>query len=97
MRTGTVNAVVDSLLLVLFVPSLVSALVLFFVLPSGRHGGGPNVFLSVERSTWAAVHDYAGFLFIALVVLHLVLHYRYVRHLDRHLIGGPSGTTGEKG
>ena len=96
IRLGTVNAVVDTLLLVLFVPSLVSALVLFFVLPSGGRGGGLGVLLSVERSTWAAVHDYAGLLFIALMVLHLVLHYRYLRHLDRHL-AGPRGTTEEKG
>ena len=60
-------------------------LVLFFVLPSGGRGAG--TFLSVHRSIWASVHDYAGLLFIALLVLHLVLHYRYLRHLDRHIAG----------
>jgi hypothetical protein len=84
------NAVVDVALLVVFVPSLVSALVLFFVLPSGGGRGGA-AFLSIPRSTWATLHDYAGLLFIALLVLHLALHYRYLRHLDRHL--GRSGET----
>ncbi len=92
MRRGIVNAVVDAALLIVFVPSLVSALVLFFVLPSGGRGAG--TFLSVERSVWVTVHNYTGLLFIALLVLHLVLHYRYLRHLDRHL-AGPSGTRKE--
>jgi hypothetical protein len=93
MRRGTANAVVDTFLLIVFVPSLISALVLFIVLPSGggRDGG---TFLSVQRSTWATVHDYAGLLFIALLVLHLVLHYRYLRHLNRHL-AMPSGVQEE--
>jgi hypothetical protein len=94
MRRGIQNAVVDTLLLIVFVPSLVSALVLFFVLPSGGRGAG--TFLSVQRSTWATVHDYTGLLFIALLVLHLVLHYRYLRHLDWHL-AGPRGTSEGKG
>jgi hypothetical protein len=41
----------------------------------------------VQRSTWVTLHDYAGLLFIALLVLHLVLHYRYLRHLNRHIAG----------
>jgi hypothetical protein len=83
MRRGFANAVVDIALLVVFVPTIVSALALFFILPSGGRNAG--TFLSVPRSTWTTVHDYAGLLFIALLVLHLVLHYRYLRHLDRHL------------
>ncbi|HIH02795.1 MAG TPA: DUF4405 domain-containing protein [Methanoregulaceae archaeon] len=89
MRRGIQNAVVDTILLVVFVPSLV----LYFVLPSGGRGAG--TFLSVQRSTWATVHDYAGLLFIALLVLHLVLHYRYLRHLDRHLAGSRGTSEGE--
>jgi hypothetical protein len=84
MRRGSMNAVVDTAMLIVFVPSFVSALVLFLALPSGGGRGG-DTFLSVQRSTWATVHDYAGLLFIALLVLHLVLHYRYLRHLDRHI------------
>jgi hypothetical protein len=95
MRRGTVNAVVDAILGILFVPTLVSALVLFFALPSGRGGGGSGDFLSVERSVWVTVHDYTGLLFIALLIVHLVLHHRYLRHLDRHL-AGPGGASGGK-
>ncbi len=96
MRRGTVNAIVDTILLVLFVPSLISALVLFFVLPSGGRGGGSAVFLSVERSVWVTVHNYTGLLFIVLLIVHLALHYRYLRHLDRHLAGS-RGTSEGKG
>ncbi len=96
MRRGTVNAVVDTSLLVLFVPAAISALVLFFALPSGGGSGGSAVFLSVQRSTWLTVHNYTGLLFIALLILHLVLHYRYLRHLDRHLAGS-RGTSEGKG
>jgi hypothetical protein len=94
MRRGTMNAIVDTILGILFVPSLISALVLFFVLPSGGQGGESAVFLSVERSVWVTVHNYTGLLFIAFLIVHLVLHYRYLRHLDRHVAGSsrrPSG------
>ena len=91
MRAGTANAVVDTALLVVFVPTLLSSLVLFFVLPSGGGRGGAT-FLSVPRWSWETMHDYMGLLFIAVMVLHLVLHYRYLRHLNRHL-AGPRETT----
>ena len=96
MHRGTMNAVVDLALGILFVPSLVSALVLFFVLPSGGRSGGSGVFLSVGRSVWVTVHNYTGLLFIALLILPLVLHHRYLRHLNRHL-AGPRGTSEGKG
>jgi hypothetical protein len=94
MRRGTANAVVDIVLGILFVPSLISALVLFFALPSGGRDAG--TFLSVQRAVWVTVHNYTGLLFIALLIVHLALHYRYLRHLNRHLAGS-RGTTEGKG
>jgi hypothetical protein len=83
------NAIVDICALISFLPSLISGLVLFLVLPSGGggSGGGKGVldaveFLGLTRAVWKDLHNYSSLIFAALIIIHLVLHWRYFRTLS---------------
>lgn len=97
MQKRQINAIIDLALLVAFVVVALSSLVLFFVLPSGGPGwrGGTgaaslNLFLGVARSDWVDLHEIAGIIFIALMVVHTLLHIPYFRNIRRSLFPGKS-------
>jgi hypothetical protein len=87
MRKITVNAIVDIGCLVTFIPSLISGLVLYLVLPSGGgRGNSWSVFLNIPRSQWLNMHNYTSLIFAALIIIHLVLHWMYFRNIRRCFI-----------
>jgi hypothetical protein len=84
MRQITINALVDIGCLITFIPSLITGLVLYLFLPSGGgQGGGREVFLDLSRNQWVVLHDYVSFLFAALLIIHLLLHWKFFRHINR--------------
>jgi preprotein translocase subunit SecG len=91
MRLVTLNATVDLLALIVFIPSFITGAVLLWVLPSGGGGfqggaglvPGANIFLGLSRQTWINIHDVTSMLFTVFLVLHLILHWRYFRRIDR--------------
>ncbi len=92
MRKAAVNAVVDIVALIMFILSLVSGVILHVFLPSGGGGfrGGTgvittNVFLGIARNDWVDLHTYTSFIFTALVIVHLLLHWRYMKSVGRIL------------
>ena len=91
MRLVTLNATVDLLALIVFIPSFITGAVLLWVLPSGGGGflggaglaSGATIFLGLNRQVWVNIHDVTSMLFSVLLVLHLILHWRYFRRIDR--------------
>jgi len=86
MKRITINALVDIGGLVAFIPSLISGLVLYLVLPSG--GGRGNswaIYLGISRSQWLTMHDYTSLVFTALLIIHLLLHWKFFRHIRKCL------------
>jgi len=86
----SLNAAVDLLGLLSFIPVAISGIVIFFVFPNGGFQGGRNplyndIFLGISRNDWIAVHDYLGMAFILLMTVHILLHWRYFRHINRYL------------
>jgi hypothetical protein len=87
MRKITINALVDIGCLVTFIPSLISGIILYLVLPSGGgRGGGSGVYLGIARNNWLHMHNYTSLVFAALIIIHLVLHWRYLRSIRKCLI-----------
>lgn len=83
-RRSTLNAIIDILQLATFIPTLATGLVLYVVFPDGGYQGGQNAsyigqYLGLTRHEWLVFHDIASFAFASLVILHLVLHWRYYR------------------
>jgi len=86
MRRITINALIDIGCLITFVPSLVSGLVLFFVLPSGGGRGGSHaVYLGLFRDQWLTMHNYWSLAFSALIIIHLILHWMYFWNIRKCL------------
>ena len=86
MKRVTINAIVDIGCLITFIPSLITGLVLYLVLPSGGgRGNSWSLYLGITRSKWVTMHDYTSFAFTALLIIHLLLHWKFFRHAGRNL------------
>jgi hypothetical protein len=61
----------------------------FLFLPSGGYEGGRNpmygVTLLFDRHTWDDVHTWTGVLMIAAVVVHLAIHWQWVKMMGRRV------------
>lgn len=85
-----VNYAVDLVIAVGFLLTAVSGLVLFFA-GSGGYQGGRNPrylgeVLAVSRATWKTLHDWGGLAMVAGVLLHLVLHWKWMVCMTRNLL-----------
>jgi hypothetical protein len=87
MKRITINALVDIGCLITFIPSLVSGLVLYFVLPSGGgQGSGRVLFLGIARNQWVTMHNNSSLVFAALLIIHLILHWMFFRNIKKCLM-----------
>jgi hypothetical protein len=90
MKRITLNALVDIGCLITFIPSLITGLVLYLVLPEGggRGTGGGASYLGIVRTQWVTMHDYTSLAFAALLIIHLLLHWMYFRNIRKCLKPG---------
>jgi hypothetical protein len=82
-QQARLNFSLNGFLFVAFVLANLSGLVAWLVLPSGGYRGGRNPLynaslLGLTRSGWNDVHLWAGLAMIAVLVVHLALHWRWV-------------------
>ena len=83
MSKNRLNLVVDTLAYVVMLGLAATGLLLAYVLPpgtGGRHGGGRGAltFLGRSRHEWGDIHWYLAIALLVLVVLHIVLHWKWV-------------------
>ncbi len=82
MKRITINALVDIGCLITFIPSLITGLVLYLVLPSGGgRGNSYSLYLGITRTQWLNMHDYTSLVFAALLIIHLLLHWKFFRNI----------------
>jgi cytochrome b subunit of formate dehydrogenase len=90
-KTGKarINYFVDLIIAVGFLLTAVSGLVLFFAGSGGYQGGGNPHYLRqalfLSRWTWRALHDWGGIAMLGGVLLHLVLHWKWIVCMTRNL------------
>lgn len=58
-------------MVIAFIPTLLSGLMLFWFLPEGGRFSGQVVFMGLSRQVWITMHDRWGIIFSILVILHL--------------------------
>jgi cytochrome b subunit of formate dehydrogenase len=85
------NFSVDSIILVAFVLTAVSGILLWVVLPHGGFQGGRNALyyqrLVLSRAGWLALHEWAGLVVIGGVAIHFLLHWDWLVCMTRRLLG----------
>ena len=90
MRKSTQNYIVFIGLFVLGLIETVSGFILWFALPKGggyggRLGGGGAEFWSLSRHTWIDIHNWAAIAIVALIIIHLILHWKWVVCMTKRL------------
>jgi len=53
--------------------------------PGGAERPGPGAFLSVTRSDWIDIHDWAGVALLVIIGLHIVLHWRWIVQVTKRV------------
>jgi len=87
------NYIMFILLTVFSIIVTVSGFVLWLVLPRGQQGfrGGQSLltpeaeFMSLSRDTWLSLHDWISVALIAIAVVHIVVHRRWIAYMTRKL------------
>lgn len=88
MKRIHLNAIVDLLAVPALLLSVFAGIVPWMILPSG---GGPRagrqaahaLFLGLTRGEWRDIHVYASIAFGGLILVHLLLHWRWFLCLPR--------------
>lgn len=79
------NAIINVISFIDFLLVLISSLALYF-LPQGYQGGrNPNylaeTFLGGSRHLWQDIHNWSGWIMLALILVHLLLHTGWIKCL----------------
>jgi len=90
MKKVHLNYVLDAVIALAFLVSAVSGLAFVVMGESGYQGGRNNafatVFLGIPRTSWSDLHLLASLVMIAGVIVHLVLHWKWIVCVTRGLI-----------
>lgn len=89
MRKATVNFVVDALALVAFVLLAGTGVLVRYVLPPGS--GHFSSLWGMDRHAWGEVHFWISVVLLALLALHVFLHWRWVVSMVKGKSGESSG------
>ncbi len=87
------NYLVDALIALAFLLSAGTG-VLFLFLGSGGYQGGANAafgstFLGLSRWVWSDLHTWASLIMISGVLLHVVLHWKWIVCVTRQVFARP--------
>lgn len=101
MRRNSLNFIVDFVSLIAMAGLVATGLIVKYVLPTGsggRGGGGGRHVWGWSRHDWGDVHFYIALGILALMLVHVVLHWRWVCAVARNWLGaapngGPRRTT----
>ena len=86
MEKARLNYRIDFLLLISFIIITVSGFVLKFAFVSGEPGVGRKIlFLGTTKIMWLPWHSIAGIVMTVLVLVHLVLHFNWIKAMTKTL------------
>ncbi len=91
MQRYKINAIVNILMFMVFVVCAYSGFVLHFLSKriltlgagSSDRGAFHIVCMGLSRHNWETIHIWAGWVFSALIIFHLALHFNWIRRIPR--------------
>jgi hypothetical protein len=97
MKRGTLNFIVDLISFINMVCLAVTGFIIKYILPPGLWGlghgfrGGRETdqikeLLSMTRHEWGNIHFYFALFFLALMVVHIVLHWGWIKSYFKSLL-----------
>jgi len=98
MKRATLNFIVDLISFCNLLGLAFTGSIMKWILPPGsagqgrgfRGGRGPGeikYLWSMTRHEWGAIHFYLAFLFVTLMVVHIVLHWTWIKNYFMSLFG----------
>ena len=81
---STLIRILNLILWLTFCALVGTGLLLAFRLPPGSRGGAGLIALRMIRHEWGGWHTWVGYAFLGLVVLHLVLHWKWLWKIAAH-------------
>jgi hypothetical protein len=92
MKKGTYLFSMVGLLVLGSLAEAVSGFILWFALPSGGGRGRLELtYLGLSRHTWVDVHDWAAIALTVLVIVHFILHWRWVVQMSKRIAANVTG------
>jgi hypothetical protein len=87
VRRVTVNFLVDIFGFVVFLFLVGTGVIIKYILEpgtggglrGGRGGGEVETFLSLRRHEWGTIHFWISVIFVVIVVVHILLHYKWIK------------------
>ncbi|MEM4703412.1 MAG: DUF4405 domain-containing protein [Candidatus Pacearchaeota archaeon] len=85
MEKAKLNYIIDFLMVISFIVTSITALIIFFFLPSGIPRAGHQIFLGTTKRAWSSIHNWSGIIFIILVIIHLILHWNWIISMTKNI------------
>jgi hypothetical protein len=95
VRKVTIHYVLFIVMLVLGLFQIFSGFIMWFVLPRGglgrgAGGSGDVTFWALSRHNWADLHDWVAVVLVVVVIVHFILHWKWIVRMTRSYLGGAS-------
>lgn len=77
------NKIVNIINSFTFLISFISGIIVWLFLPSGQgfRGVQDKLFFGLARHNWIDIHIISSLIFIGLTIVHLILHWRWIKNL----------------
>jgi hypothetical protein len=88
VRKVTIHYVLFIVMLLCGLFQVLSGFIMWFILPRGglgrgAGGAGDATFWSLSRNSWADLHDWVVVVLLAVVIVHIVLHWKWIVRMTR--------------
>ena len=87
MNRQKINYLTDLVLTTLFFGVAGTGFFMYFFIPSGVQRGRYLVYMGLTKATWIWIHSRIGILMSILVVIHLILHWKWIIYTTKSFFG----------